>query len=604
MKTIRSLLFVICSALFPILSYGQTSVPAGPVSGTWDISGSPYMVNGEIYIDEGTTLSIEPGVDVRFTGWYKFIVNGSLLAEGTEAEQILITADDTNNRWHGIRFINATGTSVLDHCIIEYGQTDLSGSSADPDCTGGGILCFNSPAASISIINSIIRNNIAVMGGGIEIIGTYPLIDNCEIINNKAEEGAGIEAWMMSSSSTAIIKNSTIANNHAINSAGGIFAGYNSNLEILANVIKHNIAGNGAGIKISSPHAMLAMGNVIVHNTSWTSGGGVLFCPAMSFGVFKDNTIAYNHASDNGGGVFITHNCSPTFESDILYFNTTGVNIFNQVHLDGTGGAPFVNYCNVQDACEGFSGMGGPYFNCEARFLNSFDADPLFGDPENDDFSLTWEHYPEPDITRSPCIDFGKPGMTCDPDGTCNDIGASSYFQELYAPDTLLADDITGTGFSALWPYANPASGYYLDVAEDNSFTMCVLENLEVSGDTSYYIGDLDPNSTYYFRVRAYNATQTSDYTNIQEVTTTSATGITTHEAAFVKMYASNGKLNVKYDDNIEGQLWVYNLSGQLLVHQGLAPGNNVINPGVTDQIVVLRVVIDKRIYHQKLFIN
>ena len=110
----------------PIIMMSQTQVPSGPVSGTWDLSGSPYMVNGEIYIGELATLVIEPGVEVRFTGWYKFIINGSLMAEGTDTDNILFTSDDSNEHWHGLRFVESNQTSVLDYCIVEYGETVLT----------------------------------------------------------------------------------------------------------------------------------------------------------------------------------------------------------------------------------------------------------------------------------------------------------------------------------------------------------------------------------------------------------------------------------------------------------------------------------------------
>ena len=51
--------------LVPVILISQTQVPPGPVSGTWDQDGSPYMVNGDLYIEESETLTIERGVDVK-----------------------------------------------------------------------------------------------------------------------------------------------------------------------------------------------------------------------------------------------------------------------------------------------------------------------------------------------------------------------------------------------------------------------------------------------------------------------------------------------------------------------------------------------------------
>ncbi len=55
--------------------------------------------------------------------------------------------------------------------------------------------------------------------------------------------------------------------------------------------------------------------------------------------------------------------------------------------------------------------------------------DPMFVDPGNWDFSLSWANFPAPDSTKSPCIDTGDPASPLDPDGTRADMGAI-YFDQ------------------------------------------------------------------------------------------------------------------------------------------------------------------------------
>lgn len=585
--------------IIPVCLAAQTPVPPGPVSGTWDLAGSPYMVNGEININEDSTLVIEPGVEVRFTGWYKFIVKGSLLAEGTETDQILFTADDTNNRWYGIRFFYATGTSVLDHCIVEYGQTMLSGSVPDPDYMGGGILLYYSGTASITIKNSIIRNNTAYYGGGIEIYSTYPLIENCEITGNEAEWGGGIDA--MSMYSTAIIKNCLVAYN-AGNSGGGISAGGGSKLEIRGNVIKHNSSSRSGGIRVVAVRDLLVSGNIIAHNHAWVNAGGIgVWLTDTIVPVFKDNTIAYNHAIEDGGGVFVAMNCSPSFESDIIYFNSSGNAGMNQVHLDGTGGAPFFNYCDVKDSVAGFSGPGAQSFPWETNYLHCIDADPLFADAANDDFNLTWTNYPEPDNTMSPCIDRGCQGMFPEPDGTCNDIGAYFFFQQIDIPEVLPPISVSQTSFMAMWDPAYGALYYLLDVAEDEAFTNFVLQDEQVY-DTEYTLTGLTYGQSYYYRVRAENTGVTSDYS----ATMGNPVNILESQPDFFKAYSYAGtiKINIKDEAMKTREIQVYNMLGKLLVRQGLLPGSNVIDPGVENQVVILHVTADNKRYTSKLFVR
>ncbi|UCC52731.1 MAG: hypothetical protein JSV68_01950, partial [Anaerolineaceae bacterium] len=124
---VKAILFSVAK---PVLA--ATSIPGGEVSGTWTLAGSPYLIDGDIIVPTGETLSIEPGVEVIFQSWYKLTVNGTLDAVGTEAEPILFTA---SNKWLGIRFVNASDESQLTHVIVERGQA----TGASPENKGGGI---------------------------------------------------------------------------------------------------------------------------------------------------------------------------------------------------------------------------------------------------------------------------------------------------------------------------------------------------------------------------------------------------------------------------------------------------------------------------------
>ena len=111
MQTLRFFLFSFIT--LTIISKAQTVIPPGDVSGTWTLGGSPYEIQGEITIPFLETLTIEPGVLVEFQGHYKFIIEGRLLAVGTETNTITFTINYTtgfrNNEtkegaWNGIRF--------------------------------------------------------------------------------------------------------------------------------------------------------------------------------------------------------------------------------------------------------------------------------------------------------------------------------------------------------------------------------------------------------------------------------------------------------------------------------------------------------------------
>ncbi len=79
------------------------------------------------------------------------------------------------------------------------------------------------------------------------------------------------------------------------------------------------------------------------------------------------------------------------------------------------------------------------YNNIEGGWpgIGNIDADPLFADPDNNDYRLTWANYPVDDFTKSPCIDTGDPSSPLDPDSTRADMGAF-FYDRLSATD----DDI------------------------------------------------------------------------------------------------------------------------------------------------------------------
>lgn len=66
---------VVFSIATPVAA--STGAPGGDVSGTWTVSGLPYLINGDITVPAGQTLTIEPGVVVNFESAYDLTDNGT-----------------------------------------------------------------------------------------------------------------------------------------------------------------------------------------------------------------------------------------------------------------------------------------------------------------------------------------------------------------------------------------------------------------------------------------------------------------------------------------------------------------------------------------------
>jgi hypothetical protein len=118
---------------------------------TWTLAGSPHIVDSLTTVRSDATLTIEPGVEVRFNENAvnpRLIIGegGSggtpgrliaLIAQGTAAQNIIFTSNAAIPQpgdWSSISF-NATAkdNSIIEHAIIEYGGAqggiDISGSN-------------------------------------------------------------------------------------------------------------------------------------------------------------------------------------------------------------------------------------------------------------------------------------------------------------------------------------------------------------------------------------------------------------------------------------------------------------------------------------------
>ena len=89
-----------------------------------------------------------------------------------------------------------------------------------------------------------------------------------------------------------------------------------------------------------------------------------------------------------------------------------------------------------------------------------------------------------------------------------DDLSISFSANPPSAPVSSTATGITQTGFVTNWSASVGATGYRLDVSTSNAFSNFVsgYNDLDVTNVTSHGITGLDPNTAYYYRVRAYNA--------------------------------------------------------------------------------------------------
>ena len=108
----------------------------------WVKDESPYLITGDVKVNEGATLTITKGVEVIFladnddtlsgdTAYDSELrVDGTLTVQGTEAEPVVFTSSDQVKRvgqWGGIYARNGT----LEHVVVEYSSYGLKGRYLD-----------------------------------------------------------------------------------------------------------------------------------------------------------------------------------------------------------------------------------------------------------------------------------------------------------------------------------------------------------------------------------------------------------------------------------------------------------------------------------------
>lgn len=191
---------------------GSTEVSGSITTDTiWDIAHSPYIAKSDIIVERSATLILHPGVEVRFDGFYGFIVKGVLIANGmTEIQQpetnqgvasldirletlddYIITFTSTNTDpeikdWKGIEFQNTNDDkSFLRYVKVEYAETGVNIFSSSPkimDCfimnNYRGIQSYGSKP---TIMNNLIKDNtigIIMKGRGRTVISKNVITQN------------------------------------------------------------------------------------------------------------------------------------------------------------------------------------------------------------------------------------------------------------------------------------------------------------------------------------------------------------------------------------------------------------------------------------------
>src|SRR5262245_35406933 len=98
-------------------------------------------------------------------------------------------------------------------------------------------------------------------------------------------------------------------------------------------------------------------------------------------------------------------------------------------------------------------------------------------------------------------------------------------------PESTSLPPPTRTSFMATWQRVSGAKGYLLDVSTNSSFITYVdgYRELDIGDVTGRLVTGLNRGTTYYYRVRPYNAAGAGNYSDVKTATTVPTVGLVIH---------------------------------------------------------------------------
>ena len=435
---------VICAAalLLTLLGIATPSLATdvcGPIltDTTWTVGGNPYVATCSVLVMSGVTLTIEPGVIVRFNEDLALQVDGQLIARGTGASPITLTKHQTAN-WGYVWFtetsVNAqfdsggqyVSGSIIEHAIIEHAGSvpaesqsgalliknafpfihattiknnaasginawglagvktlRLTGNTFTGNTTsgnGGGINITVVSDADVVIADSAFTGNTAPLsGGGVNVTGGTLTLANSTFSGNAAYYGGGVKL----EGTVATVSNNRLTGNAATWNGGGIFISYNT-VTLNNNLISGNDGGDGGG-GIFIYYGSVEMSNNLISRNVANKGGGIYAQgpPSVSW---SNNLIARNTSSDWGGGIVVAGSGAGDIDHNSLVGNTApNGSAFYLSELGGLNVNSNLIFRNVATDEEGatlFVLSGFPVINLNNIYENTYEYELWNDNPQ------------------------------------------------------------------------------------------------------------------------------------------------------------------------------------------------------------------------------
>lgn len=464
--------------LLPQTLISQTHI-SGSISASlrWSISGSPYIVSGDLIIAEDAELDIDPGCRLIFRRNASLIVNGRLKARGTQSQMIEIKGESEKTGWWKSIIFSAKNSqnSILEFCKIRHTGSDggaalIMRGESPPELTGCEFSknVYNAiqlPSGNIDYNMELPRRPLPYMISG-------DLIQSAEK-NFVISPGVTLK---FSKRSNLLIRGRLIA--QATCDSPILFTSFADNSDGVDSDAQQSApqSGDWGGISLES-----GSGSRMKHVHIRYGGGSSVTQGAMLMITNCSPLIEFcTFSNSKNDGVAVRGNSRPDLGSG--HMGSAGRNTFTGF---STGGFALVNRSKN---------------NISAKYC-------CWG--ENDVNEINSTIYDNSDRT-----DFGKiyimPYLNdCSPQPP--DI------VELIAPDHMACDIRPPIEF--IWNKEHAADYYELQVAEDTSFTR-IIKNINNIPDTSIRALDGMYSRTIWWRCRAVNGAGAGEWSQSRKLRT------------------------------------------------------------------------------------
>ncbi len=159
---------------------------------TWTAD-RPYVIYNSILVDEGCTLTVEPGTRIFNHNGSFIFVGGTLDVAGNADERIIFTNDrfdeqfvNAPGQWGGIIFLQGSTSNTIDHADIRNANVGVYLGTPDED-SDPDLIISNTRIENIGgntvlpTIDSLVQPGYGIIAISSDLYASNVLINNCEL---------------------------------------------------------------------------------------------------------------------------------------------------------------------------------------------------------------------------------------------------------------------------------------------------------------------------------------------------------------------------------------------------------------------------------------